>query len=170
MQRFLHQCSIHTSFYFPPNEFESEFGPIFKSNMEPALQGSVRVTIHGDWIIHADPHNIKNWCQSGISDLLFPKSYSRSTLSESSMLDLKRLYVLLYSSFIVNDIDINSTFHKYSSLTYHGLHFHTLRTPFVYATVFPTPSCCSDAKIRPVILHFLCFIHFIIMGRFTSMC
>ena len=154
MQRFLQKCSLFTSFQFLPNEFESDFGHIFKSHFEPALQGSVKVTIHGDMITSVNPNDVQDWSISGITDISFPKSYSRSTLSESSLLELKCMYSLLYPSFRVTDMELNSTFHKYTSLTYHGLKFNTTRMPFAYAIRFPMPSCSTGMKTRPLRLHF----------------
>ena len=80
--------------------------------MELQLEGSLKVTVHSrsnDRMI--DPRSIDNWQLTAVSpDLVFPKSYVRSSFSSSTS-----LYI------------ISESFRKYKTLTYKGTKINTDR-------------------------------------------
>ena len=123
MQRFIQECALYTSFQNLPVEFESDFGALFTADVEPALQGSLRITIHDKYVKRFDPRHVEDWTLAALSevdDISFPKSYIRFNLSNSILSQLKRIYSSLYPSLELEDDSLNSVCKRYDYLHYNG--------------------------------------------------
>ena len=117
MQRFIQECALYASCQYLPVEYESDFGALFASDIEPALQGSLQVTIHGKCVNRFDPRHVADWtlaALSDIEDISFPQSYLRSSLSISELSQLKHIYASLYPNMTLEDNSLNSVCKKYS--------------------------------------------------------
>ena len=165
MKRFIQECALYSSCYYLPAEFEPDFGALFANNIEPILQGSLQVTIHGKCVKRFDPRNVNDWTLAALSDvesISFTKSYLRSSLSSSELTQLRRIYSSLYPYLILEDNSLNSVCKKYFSLHYNGLRYR--EKSIMYATncssvtqkgLATTPETV-DLKPRPVMLrHFI---------------
>ena len=76
MQRFIQECALYTGCHYLPTEFESDIHDIFASNIEPVLQGSLQVTIHGSFLKWSDPRHIEDWILAALCEvesISFPK-------------------------------------------------------------------------------------------------
>ena len=88
MQRFYREFHLFTSLNSQamPEEFESDFGGVFKSLLDPSLKGSLQVTIRGEYIDRVNPQQVEDWSLAATSDSMsisFPSSYFRSCLNDS---------------------------------------------------------------------------------------
>ena len=150
-------------FYVPdnrPKEFESDFIDLF---LEPNLQGSLQVTIHGKAVDRVDPRTVQDWTLPAVdheADISFPVSHIRSTLCDRTKLQLKNVYSILYNTVNSDDIELNTTLRKYSAVTYKGRKYNSRGSnTIVYVTPLPqslATSGTSQFKPRPVQLqHFI---------------
>ena len=80
-------------------------------------------------------------------------SYIRSCLDGPLLSQLKLVYSLLYPTMNLEEIDFNTTFRRYSSVTCRGINFSSKRNNIIYAIVIPDHSN-STPEPRPVILHY----------------
>ena len=152
MNRFHSEFYLQSCSHSLPQEFQTEFGEAFKSQLEPTLVGSVQMTTDGNFFDRIDPQKVNDWSMLGteFSDCTFsfPTSYLRSSLCSSSYLELKKCYASLYPQRREEDNEIHMTFRKYEFVTYNGIKFNSRSNSIVYAT---EPSSLTS---RPVILNY----------------
>ena len=125
MQRFIQECALYTGCHYLPTEFESDFHDIFANNIEPVLQGSLQVTIHGSFLKWFDPRHIEDWTLDALCEvesISFPKSYLRSSVSQFDLSQLKLIYSSLCPYLKLEDCSLNTVCKKYS-LCYSGLQY-----------------------------------------------
>ena len=89
---------------------------IIEGNMEPVLQGSLQVTIHGrNFTKPFDPRNLSDWTLSGLSDIYLPKSYTRSIVSNEMLSQLKNMYSSLNPNLSLQNTSFNTACKKFST-------------------------------------------------------
>ena len=122
MQRFIQECSLHSSYSSLPHIHRSDFQDLFQKDLEPALQGSLQVTIHSrSNNIRFNPLNVTDWTLSSLpNEVAFPKGYCRSVLSDERLSQLKRVYSAYYP-LSQESIFLNTTCNKFSSIVYNGM-------------------------------------------------
>ena len=165
MKRFVQESLLHANNHILPTEYRSEFGKLFECDIEPALQGSLQVTIHGEHIKRFDPRQVTHWSLCSLSnEVSFPKCYHRCILSGDELSQLRRIYTSFYPHILLDYASLNTVCLRYSTLLYSRVRYKE-RT-LVYATdntsLLPTSSCtetsmCTaldDMQPRPALLKY----------------
>ena len=96
--------------------------------MDPVLRGSLHATLHSQFVVPTDPVQVKDWSLSACSmDITLAKSYVCCSLSDSVLSDLLIAYSSLYPTIPVEDIEVNSAFRQYLSVSFKGISITVLR-------------------------------------------
>lgn len=111
MHRFLKEFELSTYVHDLPQLFSSDFGEILGELVKPTLQGSLKYTSNAHWCEPIDPRQVKDWRISAGSILKLPKSYTRSSFRSIHLVELRKLYAVLYPTGL---IFINSMYRKYT--------------------------------------------------------
>lgn len=156
MQRFIQECSLHSSYSSLPDIYRSDFQDIFQKDLEPALQGSLQVTIHSRSNIRFNPLNVTDWTLSSLpNEVAFPKGYCRSVLSDERLSQLKRVYSAYYP-LSQESIFLNTTCNKFSSIVYNGMRYKEQSVIYSTLNSFLFDNSSNDLNPRPAsIKHFL---------------
>ena len=161
MQRFIREFELSSSCHNLPMDYQTDFSSLFDNNIEPVLQGSLQVTIHGKFISRFDPRNVTDWTLAAYSkniDIAFPKSYFRSTLTPSELTELNQVYAYLYSTVILENDSLNSVCKKYCSVLCNRVRYKA--GSLVYATNMsntiphPTDQYSIVLKPQPVLIKY----------------
>ena len=63
-----------------PEQFSEEFNKVM-TDLEPRLEGSVQVTVHGKYNDRIDPSKLDDWSLNSIrSQVVFPSAYFHGSL------------------------------------------------------------------------------------------
>lgn len=149
MKKFYKEFTLFSSSRFLPDEYQSDFGALMATHLQPTLKGSLHVTIHGKYADLMDPRLVQDWSlQASSSQVVLPKSYVRSVLCESMQSQLQQTYTSLYPKIEADHININATVQKYSSIAIEGINFSSKVKLVVYVTDR------TSLTSRPVLLNY----------------
>lgn len=150
MKRFLREFTLHSSLYYLPDDFQSDFSELVTCHLQSTQLGSLQMTMNGRFTDLINPGDISDWSVPEISStqLSFPKVYIRSLLCNFSQLQLKKVYSLLYPLRNQDDIDISIVFKKYDSVIYNGVKLSFKKNSIIYATDM------SSLTARPLLLNY----------------
>ena len=158
MQRFIQESFLYANFNALPIGYREDFLALFQRDMEPSLQGSLKVTVHGKTTVRFDPHSVENWSLETLADISFPKSYFRFVLSDDRLSQVKHLYSSLYPSLPLQNVSFNTTCKKFLTLTFNGMRYkeNSLMFATSNACIYCGYSSNIDFSPRPILIkHFI---------------
>lgn len=165
MRRFISEFSL--SSFCLPESFQSDFSSILRTVSTPVVHGSLKSTLHGVDHQQGHLHELQDWSYETI-EVKKSSSYILSVFSPRHIVELKSLFLLLYPHILTDEISINSTFQKYTTLEYRGNRYLSCAyscsgSQYHHNNYITLAQHCFNVTlpaVRPVVVNFFVYMSF----------